>query len=373
MATLDHARLKEVLGYDPSTGVFRWLRPPSPRVAVGAQAGAVGVHGRRYIGVDGNKFLAPRLAWLYVHGEWPKGDVRQTDENFDNCAISNLEVVSRSVASRNRALDVRNKSGYRGVSVRDNGKFAAFITRHMKQVFLGEFDTPQAASAAYETAASELDTAVAVGHQVAAANAAKVRRRLRVAWKKLLKIEKSHGWSSYEDFTATVNDVSPRHSVRPVKADEPIGPDNFAVVADLSTGFDLSTRDGRIAYFRAHRKDNPEIYRDRELKKGFGIGLDRYNQILSTQNFVCAICEKPENVERGGKPLSLAVDHDHATGAIRGILCANCNHGLGKFCDDPGLLRNAIVYLSKHKPMVQPHALSPGRDWLSVATMGFGV
>lgn len=76
------------------------------------------------------------------------------------------------------------------------------------------------------------------------------------------------------------------------------------------------------------------------MLKTYGITLQEYETLLEAQGGVCAICGKEcvtfEN---------LAVDHDHATGAVRGLLCNNCNHGIGKFKDDPALLKAAADYV----------------------------
>src|SRR6185369_17158117 len=122
MPKLTHARLTEVMDYSPETGVFAWKKATSPRVCVGERAGVIAANGRRYIAIDSEKFMAHRLAWFYSNGEWPIGDVRQKNGNFDDCQLSNLEAVSRSVSSRNRALSDRNVSGYRGVSKNKYGQ-----------------------------------------------------------------------------------------------------------------------------------------------------------------------------------------------------------------------------------------------------------
>ncbi len=74
------------------------------------------------------------------------------------------------------------------------------------------------------------------------------------------------------------------------------------------------------------------------LKRKYGISLDEYEELLRTQQGVCAICRAKEN-------RSLAVDHDHKTGRVRGLLCTNCNQGLGKFRDDVDLLYASVLYL----------------------------
>ena len=67
-----------------------------------------------------------------------------------------------------------------------------------------------------------------------------------------------------------------------------------------------------------------------------------YDTMLAAQNGLCAICQRPPTSGRGKK---LHVDHDHGTGCIRGLLCHDCNTGLGKFLDSPSLLQDAISYL----------------------------
>jgi hypothetical protein len=72
------------------------------------------------------------------------------------------------------------------------------------------------------------------------------------------------------------------------------------------------------------------------LKKRYGIGADEFDELVRQQGDVCAICgrENPEHV-----------DHDHGTGAVRGILCFNCNGGLGQFRDSTDALLAAAEYL----------------------------
>lgn len=98
---------------------------------------------------------------------------------------------------------------------------------------------------------------------------------------------------------------------------------------------------------REYRKKNPEKMKAIDLKKNYGITLEFYYELLTKQNHVCAICKRPEFAldHRTGLPRALAVDHCHITGKIRGLLCTNCNRGLGKFNDRIDLLQNAISYL----------------------------
>lgn len=88
-----------------------------------------------------------------------------------------------------------------------------------------------------------------------------------------------------------------------------------------------------------------DIQRERNLKKSFGIGIQEYNNLLAQQGFQCAICK----VESCASGRNFAVDHDHKTGVIRGLLCKFCNTALGQFKDDQKILLNAIQYLEKNK------------------------
>jgi hypothetical protein len=92
---------------------------------------------------------------------------------------------------------------------------------------------------------------------------------------------------------------------------------------------------------------NPEKEADTRLRKLFGISLEDYRIMHDAQNGVCAICGKPETRQCGnGKPNGLAVDHDHITGKVRGLLCASCNTALGLLGDGPELLTVALAYLN---------------------------
>jgi len=78
------------------------------------------------------------------------------------------------------------------------------------------------------------------------------------------------------------------------------------------------------------------------LKSRYGITLEEYEAMAQKQRNVCAICDQPEKDRYKRR---LCVDHNHATGEIRGLLCHMCNTGLGKFIDNPVLLNSAAQYL----------------------------
>ena len=77
------------------------------------------------------------------------------------------------------------------------------------------------------------------------------------------------------------------------------------------------------------------------FKGAYGMTLKQRDTMLVAQGGVCAICHRRPRHR-------LHIDHDHKTGKVRQLLCSGCNTGLGKFQDDPGLLRLAIEYLERH-------------------------
>lgn len=85
--------------------------------------------------------------------------------------------------------------------------------------------------------------------------------------------------------------------------------------------------------------------RARALKTRFGMTVEQYEVALAQQGGVCAICSVASNIE--GK--NFCVDHDHATGKVRGLLCHKCNAALGHFKDSTALLMKAADYLEGYK------------------------
>jgi len=92
----------------------------------------------------------------------------------------------------------------------------------------------------------------------------------------------------------------------------------------------------------------PSRNKENKLKK-YGLNVEEYEKMLSSQNGVCSICHKEETRKgKNGKVLPLNVDHNHKTGKVRGLLCHLCNVSLGGFQDSEELLLNAIKYLKKY-------------------------
>ena len=92
----------------------------------------------------------------------------------------------------------------------------------------------------------------------------------------------------------------------------------------------------------ARRWRTPEKLRAAMLRKLYGLTVESYTALLEKQGGMCAICKKTSS---GVDGRSFHVDHDHVTGAVRGLLCQTCNVGLGALHDDVNLLRAALAYL----------------------------
>lgn len=82
--------------------------------------------------------------------------------------------------------------------------------------------------------------------------------------------------------------------------------------------------------------------------KRLGMTIEQYVVMEESQDGCCAICGRPETIIKRHKVCRLAIDHDHETGEVRGLLCSNCNRGLGMFKDSPNLLWAAANYLIRH-------------------------
>lgn len=99
-------------------------------------------------------------------------------------------------------------------------------------------------------------------------------------------------------------------------------------------------------------KDRLKKYRKAaDLKKNYGISLEKYNEMLVAQGALCFICKQPETQvhPKSGLPYQLSVDHCHTTNKIRSFLCNNCNRTLGMVNDNVELLQKMIDYVNLHK------------------------
>lgn len=156
-ANLTLARLRELLHYDPQTGVFTWVKTTSNRAKVGAPAGGHNGNGYIRISIDGRYHYAHRLAWLWVHGDFPAAEIDHKDGDRSNNRIGNLRMAEHRENSQNQALRSTNKSGFHGVSRHANtGKWVASIHVRGKKKHLGLYAMPEAAAQAYLRAKAQM-------------------------------------------------------------------------------------------------------------------------------------------------------------------------------------------------------------------------
>ena len=157
-SALTSERLRELLRYDPATGVWTWLafsggNCPRP----GEPAGTVLPGGYRRIRIDGTGYLSGPLVFLYMTGEWPVGVARRRDGDRGNDRWENFRPATRSQSTASAKRMKHNKSGFKGVSWdKLHGRWRADVTRHGRHRFLGHFDAPEVAHEAYRVAAREL-------------------------------------------------------------------------------------------------------------------------------------------------------------------------------------------------------------------------
>ena len=146
---LNVKRLREVLDYDPATGLFRWRIQPAARFNVGDIAGTIRKDGYCSIEIDGHLYLAHRLAWFYFYGKWPDGELDHRHGKEAGNGIANLRELTHQENQQNRRRAHKtNKTGLLGVS-KWRHLFAATINANKKRYHLGYFKTAEEAHAAY--------------------------------------------------------------------------------------------------------------------------------------------------------------------------------------------------------------------------------
>lgn len=150
-------RLREVLDYDPDTGVFTWKARLGGRRLAGQPAGIVNkAIGYAVIGLDGCRYYAHRLAWMFVHGRWPILHIDHINGDRADNRIANLRDVSAQTNMQNMR-DAPGGGRLIGASFDSKrGLFQSGIRVNGKRVRLGRFKTADEAHAAYVEAKRRL-------------------------------------------------------------------------------------------------------------------------------------------------------------------------------------------------------------------------
>ena len=146
LITLDE--LYELVDYDPVGGVFKW-HVSRKGVNAGDVIGSSQNRGYMRMMVRRRSYLLHRLAWFYVHGKWPNADIDHINGDRTDNRICNLREATRAQNLQNRTAASRsNKSGFLGVSANKN-RWSSRIYLNGQLQYLGTFDTPEEARAAY--------------------------------------------------------------------------------------------------------------------------------------------------------------------------------------------------------------------------------
>ena len=151
MALLTQQELQLHIHYDAVSGVFTRLKGKGAGTTIN---GINKCKQYQYIRVLGTRYMAHRLAWLYIHGKWPISDIDHINRiKYDN-RISNLREVTKSENQYNRGLSTNSSTGAKGVYKTKYG-YIAQITINSKPIYLGTYSTVDEASSAYVKASKE--------------------------------------------------------------------------------------------------------------------------------------------------------------------------------------------------------------------------
>lgn len=152
---IDHDRLKTLVAYDPKTGLFTWALPRR-RCRPGDKAGCRMRNGYTVIRLDDQLFYAHRLAWFYVHKQWPAQQIDHVNGDRADNRLENLrEATNAQNAQNHQKIRKTNTSGFSGVR-RENKKWLAEIKVNYKPIRLGLFETPEEAHEVYLKAKQDL-------------------------------------------------------------------------------------------------------------------------------------------------------------------------------------------------------------------------
>lgn len=149
---LTEHRLRELLSYDAASGALRWRRSRG-RANAGDAAGVVNAHGYVVVRVDGMLYPAHRLAWLWTTGQTPPRYIDHANGDRADNRWTNLREATQTQNNANQKRRSDNKTGFKGAMRTSRGRFRAEIRVHGRSRYLGTFDTPEAAHAAYVAAA----------------------------------------------------------------------------------------------------------------------------------------------------------------------------------------------------------------------------
>lgn len=156
MKELTQEKLREILNYNPATGIFLWKKKGRGR-PFGKVAGTKHSTGYIHITICRKIYKAHRLVWLYIHGKFPEYDMDHINHIKDDNSLKNLRSCTRSENMGNQRKQINNVSQYKGVSwVKEKRKWKSRIGHDNKVIHLGYFDGKEDAAIAYNKKSVEL-------------------------------------------------------------------------------------------------------------------------------------------------------------------------------------------------------------------------
>ena len=157
--SLTQSQLKELLHYDPDTGIFTNLVYRGPNALKNDVVGSINNRGYLTLIIKGKNYKCHRLAWFYIHGVWPKDQIDHINQIKNDNRIINLREVSNSENQQNTSFRKNNFSGYKGICWhKASNKWLAKITLNKKIFHLGIFTSLNDAIAARKHAEEQLHT-----------------------------------------------------------------------------------------------------------------------------------------------------------------------------------------------------------------------
>lgn len=150
-------RLRELVHYDPETGVFTGLKKKTGRPSKAGIFGTIDPGGYHRVCIDCKKYWAHRVAFLYMTGEWPANDVDHIDGNPANNRWENLRDVPTATNVQNvKRASKKSSTGVLGIEATRSGTFQARIGAGNNRISLGTYKTKEEAHAAYLVAKRRL-------------------------------------------------------------------------------------------------------------------------------------------------------------------------------------------------------------------------
>jgi hypothetical protein len=143
------AEVIERFKYEPETGIF------TSRCS-GVSAGTIDKRGYQKLSINSRQWLAHRLAWLYVTGEWPDQQIDHANRNKSDNRFANLRLATPSQNMANKTAYRHSRTGVRGVHKRPNGKYRVQFSKNGRAVSFGDYETLEAARNAAISASAEL-------------------------------------------------------------------------------------------------------------------------------------------------------------------------------------------------------------------------